>query len=80
MNTGDFVKVKTNQRGRPRKWIVERVNNMDGTATVLAFDSSGDRMEVPLLDVITYPVKREEEEEVEVTMHKDETLRGPDDV
>jgi len=78
MNTGDFVKVKTNQRGRPRKWIVERVNNMDGTATVLAFDSSGDRMEVPLLDVIPYPVKREEE--VEVTMHRDDTLRGPDDV
>lgn len=62
MNAGDFVKVKTSQRGRPRKWIVERVSNMDGTATVLAFDSSGDRMEVSLLDITPYPVKREKED------------------
>ena len=78
ITTGDFVKVKTNQRGRPRKWIAERISPMDGTCTVLAFDSSGDRMEVPLLEVTPYPVKREEE--VEVTMHRDETLRGPDEI
>ena len=67
MNTGDFVKVKQTSKGRPRKWIVERVDTINSSATVLAFDSSGDRMEVPLVDIAPYPERRD--------VH-----RGPDDV
>lgn len=65
ITTGDFVKVKTNQRGRPRKWIIEHMN--DETVTVLAFDCSGDRMEVNITDVTQY-------------MERPEVSTGPDDV
>ena len=81
MENGDFVKVKGEggRRGRPRKWIVTNTASLElGRVEVTAYDASGDTMVVPVGDVSPYPVKRERE--VEVTLHRDNTLRGPDDV
>lgn len=65
LTAGDFVKVKQTGRGRPRKWIIEHMN--DKTVTVLAFDCSGDRMEVDAESVTQY-------------MERPEVSTGPDDV